>query len=158
MHVQPLPDHRNVQFRDRILEEKVTLLSAKEAQVFSSRFSFMVGLLLFWFVNLDCLNEAFAFGECALRRREKPDSANSEALQGAAQWLQTLAGDCDETVLKSDMEGLVTRIRDKFGVLGIAVWEQVNLPRLFHAQAMRAGIRAPAGQILCPRACWCFTL
>jgi hypothetical protein len=54
-------------------------------------------------VNLDCLNKAFALWECALRRREKPDSVNGEALQGAAQRLQILAGDCDATVLESDM-------------------------------------------------------
>jgi hypothetical protein len=40
----------------------------------------MTGLLLFWFVNFDCLNETFGFGECALRRRKKPDSVNGKAL------------------------------------------------------------------------------
>jgi hypothetical protein len=63
----------------------------------------MVGLFLFWSVNLDYLNEAFAFWEYSLCRRKKPDSANGETLQGAAQRFQILAGDCDETILESDM-------------------------------------------------------
>jgi hypothetical protein len=93
----------------------------------------MVRLLLFWFVNFDCLDDSVTPMECTLREREKPDSVNGEARQCAAQGLQVLAGDGDETVLKSDMEDLVTRILDKFGVLKIAVREQVNLPRLLHA-------------------------
>ncbi len=44
----------------------------------------VISLGSLWFTNLDCLNEAFAFGECALRRREKPDSVNSEPPQCAA--------------------------------------------------------------------------
>jgi len=104
----------------------------------SQKSLFIVGLLLFWLVNLDCLNEAFAIWECALGRREKPDSVNGEAFQGAAQWFQTLPSDRDKTILESDMKGFITRILDQLGMLEIAVWEQVNLARLFHPQAMGA--------------------
>jgi hypothetical protein len=113
-----------------------------------SRSSFTGGLLLFWFVNLDCLNETFAFRERTLRQREKSDSVNGEALQRTAQRFKTLASDCDKTVLEVDMKGLSTGIPDKFGMLEIPVWEQMNLTRLFYTQALSGGIRAPAGQIL----------
>jgi len=85
-----------------------------------------------------------------MRCRKEPDAVNSETFQRTAQWFQALAGDCDETVLESDLERLVARILDQFGVLEIAVWEQLNLSRFFHPQALGAGIRAPAIQILCP--------
>jgi hypothetical protein len=48
------------------------------------------------------------------------------------------------------MESLITGIPDQFGVLEIAIREQVNFTRLFDAQAMGTGIRAPACHILCP--------
>jgi hypothetical protein len=49
----------------------------------------MVGLLLFWFANLDCLEKAFAFWECALRRREKPDSVKASREDFCRGWLST---------------------------------------------------------------------
>lgn len=120
--------------------------------------SFMARILLSWFANVDRLNKAFAFWERALRQRENPDSVNGEALQGTAQRFEILAGERYETVLKSDLECFVAGILDQLGVLEIAVGEKMSLARLFHTQAMGAGIRAPAAHILCPRDCWCLTV
>ena len=93
-----------------------------------------------------------------MRFWQKPDAIHGKTLQGTAQSFQPFSRDHDEAVLELDMKRLVTGICDELGVLEVPVREQVDLPGLFHPQAMGVGICAPRSQILCPRDCRCLAL
>ncbi len=84
----------------------------------------------------------------ALLGREDPDSVNREALQGAAQGFEILAGDYDETVLESNLKCLVAGTLDQLGMLEVPVREQVDLARFLHPQAMGVGIRLSRPRVL----------